>query len=124
MMVLLFGPTTAWDGLSLAVAGEEGGSKEEATDQEASSGPTDRSEPKRTPVDGADLVTLLPLDAIPAIDEPEFVAASEAGGFLRDSDPVLGIEWKGKAKAYGLWFLNGHEIVNDRIGDQPIATTW
>ncbi|MBI2882481.1 MAG: DUF3179 domain-containing protein [Candidatus Methylomirabilis oxyfera] len=28
------------------------------------------------------------------------------------------------AKAYSLWQLNHHEIVNDRIGTLPVAVTW
>jgi hypothetical protein len=28
------------------------------------------------------------------------------------------------AKAYSLWQLDHHEIVNDTLGDVPIATTW
>ncbi len=83
-----------------------------------------QTRPVRTPVEGSDLVTLLPPDGIPAIDEPEFVTAAQADSFLTDSDPVLGVVAGDEAKAYGLWYLDEHEIVNDRIGGQAIAATW
>jgi hypothetical protein len=75
-------------------------------------------------VEGDWMYTLLPPDAIPAIDDPEFVAAAEARSFMRDQDQVLGITEGGQAKAYPTWMLNTHEIVNDEIGETPIAATW
>ena len=71
------------------------------------------------------LITVLPPDAIPAISEPEFVSAEEAGEFMKDEEPVLGL-FDGKiAKAYSLWHLDRHEIVNDSLpGLGPVAVTW
>lgn len=62
-------------------------------------------------------------DAIPAIDDPRFVAAGEAD-FMAPEERVLGVVHDGVAKAYSLWHLDRHEIVNDRIGRYPIAVTW
>jgi hypothetical protein len=63
-----------------------------------------------------------PRDGIPAIDEPRFVQASEAG--LRTEDRVLGVAMGGVAKAYPISILNWHEIVNDRFGDRAVAVTF
>ncbi len=65
---------------------------------------------------------VLPRDAIPAIKNPEFVPAEEAG--LDDNEPVVGITINGESRAYSLYLLNHHEIVNDRIGDTAFAVTW
>jgi len=64
-----------------------------------------------------------PKDGIPALTNPPFVKPSEVT-YLRDEDMVLGVVMNGQARAYphniGWW----HEIVNDRIGDQPISVTF
>jgi hypothetical protein len=64
-----------------------------------------------------------PKDGIPALDEPKFVAARDAG-FLGQKDPVLGVVRNGIAKAYPLRVLNWHEVVNDRFGTEPIVVTY
>lgn len=56
---------------------------------------------------------------IPAIDEPEFATVSEAARFMRDDEPVLGVA-EPQPKAYSLWMLDRHEIVDDG----PVAATW
>ena len=66
--------------------------------------------------------TLLPFDAIPAITDPQFVSANDA---KLDADvPVIGVNFNDESRAYSLYLLNGHEIVNDVVGGQNIATTW
>ena len=66
--------------------------------------------------------TLLPFDAIPAITDPQFVSANEA---KLDADaPVIGVTFNDDSRAYSLYLLNGHEIVNDVVGGLNIATTW
>lgn len=62
-------------------------------------------------------------DGIPSIDEPNFVAADEAG-FLTDDDRVLGLLFNGQARAYPIAILNWHEVVNDRIDDKAVAVTY
>lgn len=64
-----------------------------------------------------------PPDGIPAIDEPTFLHAS-AVDFLGDTEPVLAVEIDGQARAYPVQVLIWHEIVNDTIGDVPIAVTY
>lgn len=75
-------------------------------------------------VDGDPVIRMVKPDRIRAIDEPESVTASAADRFLGDDDPVLGLVMEGEARAYPLDYLNTHEIVNDRLGDTPIAATW
>lgn len=64
-----------------------------------------------------------PRDGIPAIDDPRFVSASEAG-FLADDDRVLGLLHEGEARAYPIAIMNWHEVVNDRLGSEPVAVTF
>ena len=66
--------------------------------------------------------TLLPFDAIPAITDPQFVSANAAK--LDPDAPVIGVTFNSESRAYSLYLLNGHEIVNDLVGGQKIATTW
>lgn len=79
--------------------------------------------PRVTEVGNDPVHTLLAPDAIPSIDHPKFVRASEAT-FMADDEPVLGVVIGGVAKAYSIWHLDHHEIVNDVIGKQPLAVTW
>ena len=55
-------------------------------------------------------------NGIKAIDEPEFVGAASAD-FITDEELVLGIYYKGKARAYPVKILNYHEVVNDQMED-------
>src|SRR5262249_56295813 len=68
------------------------------------------------------IVSVLPRDAIAAIDHPRFVAADHAG--LAGHDRVIGVEIDGDARAYPVATLSSHEIVNDRIRGRPLAVTW
>ena len=70
------------------------------------------------------LVTLLPKDAIPAIFDPDFVSAAEAGAQLDDEDLVIGVSIGGEHRAYGVAHLSSHEVVNDVLGGRAIAVTW
>lgn len=74
-------------------------------------------------IEGDPVVTLLHPDAIPAIDRPRFAEASRAR-FMREDEPVVGVVHNGVAKAYSIWHLDRHEIVNDEFGDDPLAVTW
>lgn len=64
-----------------------------------------------------------PKDGIPSIDNPKFVSASEAE-FVSDDDIVMGLHLNGETKAYPLFILVWHEIVNDRFGNTPVAVTY
>ncbi|MGI9436571.1 MAG: DUF3179 domain-containing (seleno)protein, partial [Geminicoccaceae bacterium] len=63
-----------------------------------------------------------PKDGIPPIDEPVFVKLEESD--LPDIEPVIGVIIDDTARAYPLRILIWHEIVNDVIGDTPIAVTF
>jgi hypothetical protein len=65
-----------------------------------------------------------PRDGIPPIDDPKPVPVPEAEEWLDDREPVLVVEVAGQARAYPVQILVWHEIVNDRLGDRPIAVTY
>ena len=64
-----------------------------------------------------------PKDGIPSIDDPSFVGA-DAVDLLDPGDPVFGVALNGAVKAYPQKILVHHEIVNDRLGDLPVAVTY
>lgn len=74
--------------------------------------------------DREQLQIVLPRDAIPAINKPQFATRAEADKFLDDNEPVIGLADHGEARAYSTWLLDRHEIVNDSFGNRPIAVTW
>lgn len=65
-----------------------------------------------------------PQDGIPSIDNPKFQSVQEADKILEDSEFVLGLNINGDIRAYPLQILVWHEIVNDVVGDNPIAITY
>jgi hypothetical protein len=70
------------------------------------------------------IITVLPRDAISAIDNPKFVSAQEANEQYAEDELVLGVEFNGDARAYSIPMLSTHEIVNDTVGGVKIAVTW
>jgi hypothetical protein len=64
-----------------------------------------------------------PKDGIPAITSPQTVAPADAR-FLKANDRVVGVALNGQARAYPISILTQHEIVNDKLGDTPIAVTY
>lgn len=64
-----------------------------------------------------------PKDGIPALYDPEFTSAQEAG-YLEQTDRVLGLMLNGEAKAYPIRILNWHELVNDRVGGENILVSY
>jgi hypothetical protein len=64
-----------------------------------------------------------PKDGIPSIDRPKFAPASGETQ-LSDTEPVIGLEIKGDARAYPLRILTWHEIANDVVGGVPVAVTY
>lgn len=76
-------------------------------------------------IDGDIMYTVLPPDRIPAIQDPVLVSAEEAGEWMQDDEIVIGVIGPGgEARAYSAWHLDHHEIVNDRVGEIPIAVAW
>ncbi len=65
-----------------------------------------------------------PKDGIPSIDEPTFWGVDRADRELRDRDVVFGLVRNGEVKAYPQRILVHHEIVNDVVGEQPVAVTY
>ncbi len=87
----------------------------------ATSNPELRAAPERA----LEIVTLLPPDAIPSIDNPIFFETLEkADAVYSDSELVLGVEIDGDARAYSVPLLSSHEIVNDTVAGDPIAVSW
>jgi hypothetical protein len=70
------------------------------------------------------LHVVLPRDAIPAIDRPEFEPAAQAARAMADEELVIGLVGDGEQRAYSTWQLDRHEIVNDVFEDRPVAVTW
>ena len=66
----------------------------------------------------------VPPDGIPPIDDPAFDSLEIAGQWLQPQSPVLALELNDVARAYPLAILTRHEIVNDVIGEQPVAVTF
>ncbi|GAB4201790.1 MAG: DUF3179 domain-containing protein [Wenzhouxiangellaceae bacterium] len=65
-----------------------------------------------------------PKDGIPAIDKPHFVDINHARRWLEEDAPVIAVRIDKEARAYPIAILIWHEIVNDQIGDTPIAVTF
>ena len=64
-----------------------------------------------------------PPDGIPSIDEPKFVPVAGAS-HVADCEPVVVLELDGQARAYPIAIMTRHEIVNDILGDVPVAVTF
>ncbi|MBT8216732.1 MAG: DUF3179 domain-containing protein [Acidimicrobiia bacterium] len=81
----------------------------------------------RTTIDYGELligIRALPIrDRIPPIDNPSFVTVSEAD-HADEREPGLALEIDGDARFYPLSILTAHEIVNDVVGEQPVAVTF
>jgi hypothetical protein len=75
-------------------------------------------------IGGDEVYQVVPVGTIPAIDDPSFVSGRKANRQMRGEEPVLGVVANGEARAYSLWQLDKHEIVNDEIAGTAIAATW
>ncbi len=65
-----------------------------------------------------------PKDGIPALDDPTFVAVADEDR-LDPREPVITLEIEGQVpRAYPIRYLTWHEIVNDVVGDMPVAVTF
>jgi hypothetical protein len=82
------------------------------------------SDPLNQPEQDFQIVTLLPQDAIPAIDDPVYYSAGEADVEYDPDELVLGLSINDDARAYSVGVLSSHEIVNDTVGGQQISVTW
>ena len=62
-------------------------------------------------------------DGIPAIDRPLWIAAADAT-FLDNDARVLGLDYRGKQRAYPIQIMNWHEIVNDTVVGKRVLITF
>lgn len=62
------------------------------------------------------------LDGIPPIDAPSFIGTAEAK--LKDNEKIFGVSLKGEARAYPLRYLSWHEMLNDRVGGEPVTISY
>ncbi len=60
-------------------------------------------------------------DGIPALDDPAMVAAGDGELPGASGEEVFGIYLNGEARAYPRRFLDWHELLNDRVGGEPIV---
>jgi hypothetical protein len=102
--------------------------KEPVVDDQTEDGPKFQDDTP-TPLPTTDfreleIITLLPKDAIPAIDNPTFLSVEEADKLYDPDELVIGVEFNGDARAYSIPFLSGHEIVNDTVGGVALSVTW
>ena len=65
-----------------------------------------------------------PKDGIPAVEDPSFVSAGDADGWIEDLEPVVVVSVGDDVRAYPLQILIWHEIVNDVIGGVPVVVTF
>ncbi len=65
-----------------------------------------------------------PRDGIPALDAPAMQSVASKTG-LEPREPVIALEMDGETpRAYPIRYLMWHEIVNDTVGDLPVAVTF
>ena len=62
-------------------------------------------------------------DGIPDLQSPPAVSSQEAD-YLAREERVFGVSINGEHRAYPLRITNPHEMVNDRLGGEPIALAW
>jgi hypothetical protein len=78
------------------------------------------------------LATGLPKDGLPALTQPTVIAGRDVSPDrklngvrkLLGSERVIGVSINGEARAYPLWILDWHEVVNDTLGGEPILVTF
>jgi uncharacterized protein DUF3179 len=107
--------------VGLLVAAVVGGITFHVTQPQAPSTTPVRS-PGPDALSSSEIQTILDVDAIRAVDHPQFVTADRAG--IRENLNIIGVELGGEAHAIPIAFMSRVEIVNDRLGGTNIAVTW
>ena len=64
-----------------------------------------------------------PKDLIKALFAPRFAPVLRAQQ-MRDEDRVIVFRVGSDVRAYPTFLLDAHEVVNDRVGGQPVLVTW
>ena len=79
----------------------------------------------RTPTGGEPfhgLIQYRAKDAKQAIVDPVLLDSSDA--IIAAGTKVIGVFIDGEARAYPLFILNNHQVVNDQVGDTPLSASW
>ena len=79
----------------------------------------------RTPTGGEPfhgLIQYRAKDAKEAIVDPVLLNSSDA--VVAAGTKVIGVFINGEARAYPLFILNNHQVVNDEVGDTPLSASW
>ncbi len=63
-------------------------------------------------------------EAFPALIEPKFISAADAGEWLGPDDRVLAVRIKGEVRVYPVELLIRHEVVNDVVDGVPIFAAY
>ncbi|WP_288928648.1 DUF3179 domain-containing protein [uncultured Maritimibacter sp.] len=64
-----------------------------------------------------------PRDGIPALSDPDMIGVADAS--LPEREPIIALELDGETpRSYPIRYLIWHEIVNDTVGDVPVAVTF
>ena len=61
-------------------------------------------------------------DAKDAIVNPVLLDPSDA--IIAAGTQVIGVFVNGEARAYPLFILNNHQVVNDEVGGTPVCASW
>lgn len=61
-------------------------------------------------------------DAKVAIVNPNMVDGDKA--IIASGTAVIGVSVGGEARAYPLYILNNHQVVNDYVGGIPLSASW
>ncbi len=111
--------------LAAACGGAPEGEQTASVPPEPAPSSPDAGDGDRTVTGGKAYHGLLPYrarDAKLALVRPSFVEADEA--HLVDGVSVVGVRVDGFSRAYPLYVLKNHQVVNDRLGDVPVAASW
>ncbi len=79
----------------------------------------------RTPTGGEPfhgLIQYRAKDAKQAIVDPVLFNSSDA--IVAAGTKVIGVFVNGEARAYPLFILNNHQVVNDQVGGTPLCASW
>jgi len=61
----------------------------------------------------------------PELTDPEFIPATHPdGGYVDDTETVMGIALEGESRAYPLRIMAYHHVVNDVIRGRPIVLAY
>lgn len=78
----------------------------------------------KTIIDLSELIIVLPRGSFQVLNYPKFIGKSEGLRNYFDREPVMSVEFNGRAKAYPLNVLSIHEIANDTLAGEPILATF